>query len=413
MTGKRHPFLINYKAGYNADGQIIAIDFDQNQNAGWATDLSMAVLERAMMHAENAYYIPNIRIVSKAWKTNLPSNTAFRGFGGPKGMAAMETVVDAIARKLGMDSAEVRHKNFYRDPDANVTPYYQTVEHNRLETLWQELLQSSDYKARKAAVAAHNSQHEFSKKGLALTPVKFGISFTASHLNQAGALVNVYQDGTLLVNHGGTEMGQGLHTKIRNIAAAEFGLTPDRIKVNATNTSKVPNTSATAASAGTDLNGAAVKDGIDQIKARLLEFAAKEFNCQPGDVSIENNIVTIAPGSTDQNEDKHPDAGLVRAESRTGQSMPFEALVQKAYFQQIQLSATGFYKTPDVHFNRDEGRGKPYHYFAFGMAVSEVTLDTLTGFWTSDRVDILHDVGNSVNERIDLGQIECGFIQML
>lgn len=388
MTGKRHPFLIRYKAGFNADGTINALDFDQNQNAGWSTDLSMAVLERSMMHSDNAYFIPNIRIIGKAWKTNLPSNTAFRGFGGPKGMAAMETIVDRIARQLSIDAAEVRYRNFYQETTNNTTPYQQTVEHNRLEAIWQELQASADYKSRRAAVNAHNASNEFVKKGLALTPVKFGISFTASFLNQAGALVNIYQDGTLLVNHGGTEMGQGLHTKIRNIAAAEMGISPDRIKVNATNTSKVPNTSATAASAGTDLNGAAVKNAIDQLKKRITPLAAELLECGKNDISIANNTVTGG-----------------------GTTMPFEELVSKAYFQQIQLSAAGFYKTPDVHFDRETGTGKPYHYFAFGMAVSEVSVDTLTGFWSSDRVDILHDVGNSVNERIDIGQIEGGFIQ--
>lgn len=388
MTGKRHPFLIKYKVGFDADGTLQAIDFDQNQNAGWSTDLSMAVLERAMMHADNAYFVPNIRIIGKAWKTNLPSNTAFRGFGGPKGIAAMETVIDRVARYLTLDAAKVRHRNFYRDPAHNTTPYGQTVEHNRLELIWEQLIETSAYHARRAAVANFNAEHEFVKKGLALTPVKFGISFTASHLNQAGALVHIYQDGTVLVNHGGTEMGQGLHTKIQLIAAAEFGLSPERIKVNATNTAKVPNTSATAASAGTDLNGAAVKNAIDVLKARLLPIAADMLDCAANAVVLANDEFT-----------------------GNGNTLTFEKVVQAAYFKQVQLSTTGFYKTPDIHFNRDTGKGKPYHYFAFGMAVSEVTLDTLTGFYTTERVDILHDVGNSLNPRIDRGQIEGGFVQ--
>jgi xanthine dehydrogenase large subunit len=392
MTGKRHRYITNYKAGYNNEGQLIAVDLDLNTDAGYSTDLSMAVLERAMMHSDNSYYIPNIRIIGNAWKTNLPSNTAFRGFGGPQGVAGIETIIDIIARKLGQDSAEIRFKNFYQKETNNHTPYQQLVENNRLYTLWDKLIESSNYKHRRNEIDTFNSENEFYKKGLALTPVKFGISFTTAFLNQAGALVLIYKDGSVLINHGGTEMGQGLNTKIINIAAKELGISNEKIKVNATNTAKVPNTSATAASAGTDLNGFAVKNAIDIIKERMTVFLSNEyFDCEPKEIIFENNFVY----QSNNFENK----------------IDFQDAVMKAYMGQVGLSSTGFYKTPDVHFDREKGQGKPYHYFAYGMSVTEVLLDTLNGHHKMSRVDIVHDVGDSINARIDKGQVEGGFIQ--
>lgn len=392
MTGKRHRYITNYKAGYNNEGQLIAVDLDLNADAGYSTDLSMAVLERAMMHSDNSYYIPNIRVIGNAWKTNLPSNTAFRGFGGPQGVAGIETIIDIIARKLGQDSAEIRFKNFYKKETNNHTPYQQLVENNRLYTLWDKIIESSNYKNRRIEIDKFNSENEFYKKGIALTPIKFGISFTTAFLNQAGALVLVYKDGSVLINHGGTEMGQGLNTKITNIAATELGVSNEKIKVNATNTAKVPNTSATAASAGTDLNGFAVKNAVDIIKERMTVFLSSEyFDCEPKELVFKNNFVYQSNNF----------------ENKIG----FQDAVMKAYMGQVSLSSTGFYKTPGVHFDRKKGQGKPYHYFAYGMSVTEVLLDTLNGFHKMSRVDIVHDVGDSINARIDKGQVEGGFIQ--
>ncbi len=397
ITGKRHPYLIDYQVGFDEEGRIQALEVVLNTDAGSSTDLSMAVLERAMMHADNSYFIPAIYIEGKAWKTNLPSNTAFRGFGGPQGMAGIENIMDRIARFLKRDSLEVRKINFYGKADHAITPYRQKIKFNRLPLLLDKLLKSSDYWQRRAQVQQFNSRHEFVKKGLALTPVKFGISFTTSFLNQAGALVHIYKDGTILANHGGTEMGQGLHTKIQQITALEMGVDLDKIKVNATNTSKVPNTSATAASAGTDLNGMAVKRAIEKLKRRISKVVAKELSrsshekVKPSQLIFGNNRIMHA---------SNPEI-----------FMEFKEAVNHAYLQRVSLSATGFYRTPKIHFDRENGWGRPYHYFAFGMAVTEITLDTLTGFYTNERVDILHDVGDSINPRIDIGQIEGGYVQ--
>lgn len=397
MTGKRHPFLFSYKAGYDSEGKIIALEMIQNANAGYCTDLSMAVLERAMMHADNAYYIENIKIEGHAWKTNLASNTAFRGFGGPQGMTVIETVLDQVARKLGKDAADIRSINLYRTGNSELTPYGQIVENNQLQNIWEQLMTSSEYQKRRSLIQTFNVANEFTKKGIAITPVKFGISFTSSFLNQAGALVNIYKDGSVLVNHGGTEMGQGLHTKIQAIAAKELGIDPVQIKVSATNTSKVPNTSATAASAGTDLNGMAVKNAIDKLKERLSALAARLLSEGKDNASHAADIVF--------------QKSFIFDKTNPERKYSFSELMPIANFHQVSLSETGFYKTPDIFFDREKGRGKPYHYFAFGAAVSEVTVDTLTGHVTTERVDILHDVGESINERIDIGQIEGGFVQ--
>jgi len=400
ITGKRHPYLIKYKAGFDKEGKITALKFEQYADGGCATDLSLAILERAMLHADSSYFIPNMLVIGKAYKTNLPSNTAFRGFGGPQGMAAMEALIDRVARFLNKDAADIRKLNFYGIETNNITHYGQTVELNRLHTIYDQLMASSDYRNRRKEIDQFNLSNEFYKKGIALTPVKFGISFTTSFLNQAGALVNIYKDGTVLVNHGGTEMGQGLNTKILQIAAAELGVGIDKIKVNATNTSKVPNTSATAASAGTDLNGMAVKNAIDILKVRIAHVVAAEFSKQSpqskfeaANIVFENNFIF--------------DKLLPHHRMAFADAMPI------VHFNQVSLSATGFYRTPDISWDKLTGWGKPFNYFAFGMCVSEVIVDLLTGFHKNIRTDILHDVGDSINHDIDIGQVEGGYIQGL
>jgi xanthine dehydrogenase molybdopterin binding subunit len=398
MTGKRHRFLSYYSIGFDNFGKILAYSVELNSDAGAATDLSRAILERAMLHAENSYFIPNVKIVGKAYKTNLPSNTAFRGFGGPQGMAVIETAIDRIARFLKKDAAEIRKINFYGIDERNITPYGETVSNCRLDVMYEKLLVSSNYVERRNAIADFNRKHEFTKRGIALTPIKFGISFTTAFLNQAGALVHIYNDGTVAINHGGTEMGQGLNTKIHGIASSEFGISPQFIKISSTNTSKVPNTSATAASSGSDLNGMAVKNAIDTLKSRLAEVAANVLNVKLSTDSIQNHQIVFLENEVFSS--LHPNTKITFAE-----------LVKKAYLSQVSLSATGFYKTPGIFFDRETGKGNPFFYYAYGMAVSEVEIDTLTGETNLLRSDILHDVGDSLNEEIDIGQIEGGFIQ--
>ncbi|MCB9022938.1 MAG: xanthine dehydrogenase molybdopterin binding subunit [Lentimicrobiaceae bacterium] len=397
MTGKRHRFISDYRVGFDASGKILAYKVVLNSDAGSSTDLSMAILERALFHAENAYFIPHISIVGKAYKTNLPSNTAFRGFGGPQGMAVIENAIDRIARMLKKDAVEIRKRNFYGIASENITPYGKIVENNRLFAIFDQLMVSSDYQNRREEINQFNRQNRFVKRGMALTPVKFGISFTTSFLNQAGALVNIYKDGTVQVNHGGTEMGQGLYAKMLGIASLELGISPSLIKISATNTSKVPNASATAASSGSDLNGMAVKNAIDVLKLRLADVAVAEL--------VKKGLPELSPASIifSENEVYSGDFPEIRIE--------FPRLVQLAYLAQVSLSATGFYKTPGIHFNRETGTGNPFYYFAYGMAVSEVQADVLTGEYQVLRSDILHDVGDSLNEDIDIGQVEGGFIQ--
>lgn len=398
ITGKRHRFLSRYEIGFNDNGIINAYKVELNSDAGAATDLSLAILERAMLHAENAYYIPNIRIIGKAYKTNNPSNTAMRGFGGPQAIAVIENAIDRIARFLNKDSSEIRKINFYQKDRNNICPYGEIVENNHLPDIFEKLFASSDYEARKKQIDEYNSKNEFVKKGIAITPVKFGISFTTSFLNQAGALVNIYKDGTVLVNHGGIEMGQGLNTKIQCIASKELGVGITRIKVNATNTSKIPNTSATAASSGSDLNGMAVKNAIDKLKARLSEVAVKIFNEKiKSKHSLKEDIVF--------NDD------YVYDSRHNERKIKFKELISAAYLNQVSLSASGFYRTPDIYFDREKGQGKPFHYYSFSMAVSEVLVDILTGFVKLLRTDILLDAGDSINEGIDKGQITGGFLQ--
>jgi len=398
MTGKRHPYLIRYEVGFNAAGKIGAMQIEQNANGGCATDLSLAILERAMLHADNCYYIENILVTGRAYKTNLPSNTAFRGFGGPQGMAGMETIVDRIARFLKKDAAEIRQLNFYGTDKDNITHYGQEVELNRLPVLYDKIIQTSEYYKRRKEINKFNSENEFYKKGLALTPVKFGISFTTSFLNQAGALVNIYKDGTILVNHGGTEMGQGLNTKIQQIAAKELGVSMSRIKVNATNTSKVPNTSATAASSGTDLNGMAVKIAVVELKYRITQLFAKEFSKE-------------FPENPSNGDDIKIEEDYIFDEKNPTRRILFSDAMNVCHFNQISLSATGFYKTPHIGWDKGKGWGRAFNYYAFGMCVSEVIVDTLTGFQKTIRTDILHDVGDSINHGIDKGQVEGAFVQ--
>jgi xanthine dehydrogenase molybdopterin binding subunit len=398
-TGKRHPFLSKYKAGYTEDGYLKALSVQLFSNGGYATDLSWAILERALFHIDNAYFIPNLDVTGVVCKTNLPSNTAFRGFGGPQGMAVIEHIMDTIARRLKKDPALIRSLNFYTTDESAITHYGKPVENNRLQMLYDRIILSSDYFNRRKQVDLFNQNHAYRKRGLALTPVKFGISFTTSFLNQAGALINIYQDGTVNVNHGGTEMGQGLHTKIRDVAARALGISPQYVRIEPTNTGKVPNTSATAASSGSDLNGMAVSIAANELKSRLEVVAADYFSALlkqqvlPGDVIFQSDTVFCGK-----------DPLLV---------ISFRELVQKAYLSQVSLSSTGYYRTPGIHWDKEKGTGNPFYYFAFGMSVSEVETDLLTGYVKFLRTDIINDVGHSLNTEIDLGQVRGGFIQGL
>ncbi|RRV85250.1 xanthine dehydrogenase molybdopterin binding subunit [Stutzerimonas stutzeri] len=390
MTGKRHPFYVEYDVGFDDDGLLHGIEIDLAGNCGYSPDLSGSIVDRAMFHSDNAYYLGDATINGHRCKTNLASNTAYRGFGGPQGMVAIEEIMDAVARELGKDPLEVRKRNYYGKTERNVTHYYQTVEHNMLEEMTAELEASSDYAKRREDIRAFNAASPILKKGLALTPVKFGISFTASFLNQAGALVHVYTDGSIHLNHGGTEMGQGLNTKVAQVVAEVFQVDIERIQITATNTDKVPNTSPTAASSGADLNGKAAQNAAQTIKQRLVEFAARKWQIFEEDVEFKNGQVRLRD-----------------------QYISFEELIQQAYFGQVSLSSTGFYRTPKIYYDRSQARGRPFYYFAYGAACSEVIVDTLTGEYKMLRSDILHDVGASLNPAIDIGQVEGGFVQGL
>ena len=388
MTGKRHDFVIDYDVGFNDDGRIEGIEFMFASRCGMSADLSGAINDRTMFHCDNAYFLENATIVSHRCKTNTVSNTAFRGFGGPQGMFGIEYVMDEIARHLDMDPLQVRRENFYGTDSRNVTQYRQTIEDNIIHEIVDDLIESSTYHSRVADIRKFNARNDILKRGIALTPVKFGISFTATHLNQAGALVHVYTDGTVHLNHGGTEMGQGLFTKVAQVVASELQIDIDRIKVTAADTSKVPNASATAASSGSDINGKAAEAAARKIKNRLVEFAASHFSVPESSIAFRNNRVQAGE-----------------------QSVSFTELVQKAWFARVSLSATGFYRTPKINYDRATFSGRPFFYYAYGAAVSEVVVDTLTGEHRIVRVDILHDCGESLNPAIDLGQIEGGFVQ--
>ena len=388
MTGKRHDFVIDYDVGFDDDGRIEGIEFTFASRCGMSADLSGAINDRTMFHCDNAYYLENVTIVSHRCKTNTVSNTAFRGFGGPQGMFAIENVVDDIARQVGKDPLAVRRLNFYGHDERNTTQYLQTVDDNILNEIIDDLESSSDYSARVTEIREFNATSPVLKRGIALTPVKFGISFTATHLNQAGALVHVYADGTVHLNHGGTEMGQGLFTKVAQVVAEELQIDIDRIKITASDTSKVPNASATAASSGSDLNGKAAQAAAVTIKKRLTRFAAEHFSVDESDVNFNNNKIHAG--------DK---------------VIGFAELAHLAWFNRISLSSTGFYKTPKINYDRSTFSGRPFFYYAYGAAVSEVVVDTLTGEHRLTRVDILHDCGQSLNPAIDMGQIEGGFVQ--
>ncbi|MDF0598586.1 xanthine dehydrogenase molybdopterin binding subunit [Psychromarinibacter halotolerans] len=445
ITGKRHDFRIAYRVGFDGDGRIAGVDFTHYVRCGWSMDLSLPVADRAMLHSDNAYHLPACRIESHRLKTNTQSATAYRGFGGPQGMLGIERVVDHVAHALGKDPLEVRRVNYYRemagvdggsapapaahprdisgqkkgpeldgadphrdmasrgsagavdeapgglaaDPDGvQVTPYHMPVEDFILHEMTDALVTASDYHARRAAVAEWNATNPVLKRGIAFAPVKFGISFTLTHLNQAGALVHVYQDGSIHMNHGGTEMGQGLFQKVAQVAAARFGVPLEMVKITATDTGKVPNTSATAASSGSDLNGMAVKIACDTIRDRMAEFLAEEHQAAAADVVFADGQVSVG-----------------------GASYTFAEAAQKCYAGRVGLSATGFYKTPKVTWDRSQGRGRPFFYFAYGAAVTEVVIDTLTGENRILRADILHDAGTSLNPALDIGQIEGGYVQ--
>ena len=388
MTGKRHPFHVEYDVGFDDDGLLHGIQIDLAANCGYSPDLSGSIVDRAMFHADNAYYLGDATINGHRCKTHMASNTAFRGFGGPQGMLAIEEIIDRVARHLGRDPLEIRKRNYYAGPGRNVTHYHQTVEHNLLEEMTAELEASCDYAGRREEIRAFNAANPVLKKGLALTPVKFGISFTAGFLNQAGALVHIYTDGSIHLNHGGTEMGQGLNTKVAQVVAEVFQVDIGRIQITATNTDKVPNTSPTAASSGADLNGKAAQNAALTIRQRLVEFAARHYKVTEEDIQFRN--------------------GQVRVHD---QFISFDELIQQAYLGQVSLSATGFYRTPKIYYDRSQARGRPFFYFAFGVACSEVLIDTLTGEYRVLRADILHDVGASLNPAIDTGQVEGGFVQ--
>lgn len=367
MTGKRHPFYVEYDVGFDNDGRLHGIQLELAGNCGYSPDLSASIVDRAMFHADNSYYLGDATINGHRCKTNTASNTAYRGFGGPQGMVAIEEVMDAIARHLGRDPLAVRKANYYGKTERNVTHYYQTVEHNMLEEMTAELEESSDYAERRKAIKAYNANSPILKKGLALTPVKFGISFTASFLNQAGALIHIYTDGSIHLNHGGTEMGQGLNVKVAQVVAEVFQVDIDRVQITATNTDKVPNTSPTAASSGADLNGKAAQNAAEILKQRLVEFAAKHYQCDESRVEFRNGHVRVG---------EHV--------------ISFDTLAQQAWTGQVSLSSTGYYKTPKIFYDRSQARGRPFYYFAFGAACTEVLVDTLTGEYKMLRTDILH-----------------------
>ncbi|MDV2116049.1 xanthine dehydrogenase molybdopterin binding subunit [Alcaligenes faecalis] len=388
ITGKRHGFYYEYDIGYDDEGRLLGARLDMTANSGFSADLSGPVATRAICHFDNAYYLSDVDMSALCGRTNTQSNTAFRGFGGPQGALVMEVALDTIARRLGKDPLDVRRINFYGKEDRNVTPYDQTVVDNVIHELVAELEETSEYRQRREQIREFNASSPVLKKGLALTPVKFGISFNVPAFNQAGALVHVYRDGTVLVNHGGTEMGQGLNTKVAQVVAHELGLNLEHIRVTATDTTKVANTSATAASTGTDLNGKAAQDAACQIRQRLTTVAAQLFSVEESSVKFERGQVQIGD-----------------------QTMPFFQLVEHAYQARVQLWSDGFYATPGLHWDSKVMKGNPFYYFSYGAAVAEVLIDTLTGESRLLRADVLHDVGKSINPALDIGQVEGAFIQ--
>ncbi|MDC8784740.1 xanthine dehydrogenase molybdopterin binding subunit [Roseateles koreensis] len=392
ITGRRHGFEYRWQVGFDPHGHILAAEVDLIANCGHSADLSAPVMTRALCHFDNAYWLPHLALHGYCARTHTQSNTAFRGFGGPQGALAIEMILDSVARRLGLDPVLVRQRNFYGEQERCTTPYGQTVDDNILRPLTDQLLRSSDYGARRLEIDQFNARSPVLKRGLAMTPVKFGISFNVVHLNQAGALVHVYADGSVLVNHGGTEMGQGLNTKIAQVVAHELGVPLAQVRCSATDTQKIANTSATAASTGSDLNGKAAQNAASQIRQRLATLAAELLNGEAAAVQFHDGQVGCG-------------------ELGGGQSLSFKSLVAQAYLQRIQLWSDGFYTTPGLHWDRNTLQGHPFYYFAYGAAVVEVMVDSLTGENRLLRADLLHDAGRSLNPALDIGQVEGGFVQ--
>ena len=389
ITGKRHDFYSEYEVGFNNDGKINGLKIKLASRCGMSPDLSYAINERALLHVDNAYYLSDLEVKNYLCKTNTSSSTAFRGFGGNQGMMAIENIIDNVARFLKKDPSEVRKINFYGQNKRNITHYGMKINDNVIQDIFKSLLNKSNYKKRFKEIRKFNLKNKFKKKGIALTPVKFGISFTTIHLNQAGALVHIYTDGSIHLNHGGIEMGQGTHTKIAQLIANSFGLPFEKVQISSTNTSKVPNTSASAASSTTDLNGAATLNAAAKIKSNLNNFIKKKYNIFSKNEPIYKNE-NIYFGN---------------------RSFNFKKIIQEAYLNRISLSSSGFYSTPKINFDKKKFKGRPFYYFCYGAAVTEVTIDTLTGENKVDRVDIVHDAGNAINPALELGQIEGGFVQ--
>ena len=389
ITGKRHDFYSEYEVGFNDNGKIQGLKLKLASRCGMSPDLSYAINERALLHLDNAYYLKDLEVKNYLCKTNTSSSTAFRGFGGNQGMMAIENVIDNIARFLKKDPSEVRKINFYGQKERNITHYGMKINDNVIAEIFKNLIDKSNYKKRYQDIKNFNIKNKFKKKGIAVTPVKFGISFTTIHLNQAGALVHIYTDGSIYLNHGGIEMGQGTHTKIAQLVANTFGLPFEKVKISSTNTSKVPNTSASAASSTTDLNGAATLNAAGKIKKNLNDFIKKRYKIfSKTDPVYKNENIYFG-----------------------NRSFNFKKIIQEAYLNRISLSSSGFYSTPKINFDKKRFKGRPFYYFCYGAAVSEVTIDTLTGENKVDRVDIIHDAGNAINPALELGQIEGGFVQ--
>ena len=389
ITGKRHEFYSDYEVGFNDDGEIKALKLKLASNCGMSPDLSYAINERALLHVDNAYFISNLEVDNYLCKTNISTSTAFRGFGGNQGMMAIENIIDNISRYLNKDPCEIRKINFYKKNKKNITHYGMKIEDNVINEIFNKLIKKSNYKKRCLEIKKYNSRNKYKKKGIAITPVKFGISFTTIHLNQAGALVHIYTDGSVHLNHGGIEMGQGTHTKIAQLVSKSFGIPYEKVQISSTNTSKVPNTSASAASSTTDLNGAAALDAVKKIKLNLEKFIKSKYKIMS------------------KNEPLYKNESIILG----NKSFKFKNIIQEAYLNRISLSSTGFYSTPKINFDKKKFHGRPFLYFCYGASVTEVTIDTLTGENIVDRVDILHDAGNAINPALELGQIEGGFVQ--
>ena len=389
ITGKRHEFFSDYEVGFSDKGEIKSVKLKLSSKCGMSPDLSLAINERALLHIDNAYFIPNLEVQNYLCKTNTSSSTAFRGFGGNQGMMAIENIIDNISRHLGKDPSEIRKINFYKKNSRNITHYGMKIEDNVINEIFNKLLKKSNYKKRYSEIKKFNLKNKYKKKGIAITPVKFGISFTTIHLNQAGALVHIYTDGSVHLNHGGIEMGQGTHTKIAQLVSKSFGIPYEKVQISSTNTSKVPNTSASAASSTTDLNGAAALDAVKKIKLNLEKFIKNKYK-----ISVKNNVIY-------KNEKIFIGKYIFK----------FNDIVQEAYLNRISLSSNGFYSTPKINFNKKKFYGRPFLYFCYGAAATEVIIDTLTGENIISKVDILHDAGNAINPALELGQIEGGFVQ--